>query len=92
MAFFASCQYRVRDVICLPAVPMAASYAPQGQYLVGPALYPLWRVLEGSPLLYYVCAFNPFTHAVEWMRFALYGKDAGTPIKAGRRVQRPSDN
>ena len=38
------------------------------------ALYPLWRVLEGSPLLYYVCLFNPFTHAVELVRFALYGK------------------
>jgi energy-coupling factor transporter ATP-binding protein EcfA2 len=24
-----------------------------------------------------VARFNPFTHAVEWMRFALYGKDAG---------------
>src|SRR4029077_18046284 len=26
-------------------------------------LYPLWLVLEGSPLLYYVCLFNPFSHA-----------------------------
>lgn len=26
---------------------MAASYAPQGQYLVGPALYPLWRLVTG---------------------------------------------
>jgi ABC-2 type transport system permease protein len=36
------------------------------------ALYPLWRVQEGSPALYYVCQFNPFTHAVELIRFALY--------------------
>ena len=27
----------------------------------------------GVPL----ASFNPFTHAVEWMRFALYGKDPG---------------
>ena len=43
-------------------------------FFASSALYPLWRVLEGSPLLYYVCAFNPFTHAVELIRFALYGK------------------
>jgi ABC-2 type transport system permease protein len=36
------------------------------------ALYPLWRVRESSPLLYYVCELNPFTHAVELTRFALY--------------------
>src|SRR5262249_1258144 len=36
------------------------------------ALYPLWRVREASPLLYYVCELNPFTHAVELVRFALY--------------------
>ena len=27
---------------------------------------------EGSPFLYYVCELNPFTHAVELIRFALY--------------------
>ena len=43
-------------------------------FFASSALYPLWRVLEGSPLLYYVCLFNPFTHAVELVRFALYGK------------------
>ena len=41
-------------------------------FFASSALYPLWRVLEGSPLLYYVCQFNPFTHAVELIRFALY--------------------
>jgi ABC-2 type transport system permease protein len=25
-------------------------------------------------MLYYVCLLNPFTHAVELVRFALYGK------------------
>src|SRR5207245_1831786 len=43
-------------------------------FFASSALYPLWRVQEGSPMLYYVCLFNPFTHAVELIRFALYGK------------------
>ena len=38
------------------------------------ALYPLWKLREGgSELLYYVSLANPFTHAVELIRFALYG-------------------
>jgi ABC-2 type transport system permease protein len=32
----------------------------------------LWRVKESSLLLYYVCQINPFTHATELIRFALY--------------------
>ena len=43
-------------------------------FFASSALYPLWRVQEGSPLLYYICQLNPFTHAVELIRFALYGK------------------
>jgi len=39
------------------------------------ALYPLWKLREGgSELLYYVALANPFTHAVELIRFALYGE------------------
>ncbi len=45
-------------------------------FFASSALYPLWRVQESSPLLYYVCEFNPFTHATEVIRFALYGKVA----------------
>ena len=41
-------------------------------YFASSALYPLWRVQESSPLLYRICQFNPFTHAVEFVRFALY--------------------
>src|SRR6201998_1801657 len=41
-------------------------------FFASSALYPLWRVKETSPLLYYICQFNPFTHAVELIRFALY--------------------
>ncbi len=38
------------------------------------ALYPLWRLREGgSELLYLVSLANPFTHAVELIRHALYG-------------------
>jgi ABC-2 type transport system permease protein len=41
-------------------------------FFASSALYPLWRVKEGSPVLYYICQVNPFTHAVELVRFALY--------------------
>jgi ABC-2 type transport system permease protein len=43
-------------------------------FFASSALYPLWRVKEASLLLYYVCQANPFTHAVELIRFALYGR------------------
>jgi ABC-2 type transport system permease protein len=43
-------------------------------FFASSALYPLWRVKEGSPVLYYICQINPFTHAVELVRFALYGE------------------
>jgi ABC-2 type transport system permease protein len=43
-------------------------------FFASSALYPLWRVQEASPVLYYLCQLNPFTHAVELVRFALYGK------------------
>jgi ABC-2 type transport system permease protein len=43
-------------------------------FFASSALYPLWRVKEGSPGLYWVCQINPFTHAVELIRFALYGQ------------------
>jgi len=43
-------------------------------FFASSALYPLWRVQEGSPMLYYLCQLNPFTHAVELIRFALYDR------------------
>jgi ABC-2 type transport system permease protein len=47
-------------------------------YFLSTALYPLWKLEEsGARWVYEVARFNPFTHAVEWMRFALYGKDPG---------------
>jgi len=49
-------------------------------FFASSALYPLWRVREASPLLYYICQFNPFTHAVELIRFALYGQLNATAL------------
>jgi ABC-2 type transport system permease protein len=38
------------------------------------ALYPLWKLREsGSEYLYWISMANPFTHAVEMIRFTLYG-------------------
>jgi len=43
-------------------------------FFLSSALYPLWRMRESSELLWQVCAVNPFTQAVELLRFALYGQ------------------
>jgi ABC-2 type transport system permease protein len=42
-------------------------------FFASSALYPLWRIKEGSLVLYHIARFNPFSHAVELIRFALYG-------------------
>ena len=41
-------------------------------FFLSTALYPLWKMAEASPLLRQICALNPFTHAVELIRFTLY--------------------
>lgn len=47
-------------------------------YFMSTALYPLWKLEEsGAQWVYQLARFNPFTHAVEWLRFALYDKDPG---------------
>jgi ABC-2 type transport system permease protein len=47
-------------------------------YFISTALYPLWKLEEsGAGWVYQLARVNPFTHAVEWMRFALHGKDPG---------------
>ncbi len=43
-------------------------------FFLSTALYPLWRMAESSVLLRDICALNPFTHAVELIRFALYAQ------------------
>jgi len=47
-------------------------------YFLSTALYPLWKLEESGALwVYRIAQWNPFTHAIEWFRFALYGKDPG---------------
>jgi len=44
-------------------------------FFMSPALYPLWKLQEsGAEVVYQISRFNPFTHAVELVRFALYGQ------------------
>jgi ABC-2 type transport system permease protein len=43
-------------------------------FFASSALYPLWRVKEASPSVYWISEVNPFTHATELIRFALYGR------------------
>jgi ABC-2 type transport system permease protein len=43
-------------------------------FFASSALNPLWRVKESSLWLYRIYSANPFTHAVELIRFAMYGK------------------
>ncbi|KXF77813.1 multidrug ABC transporter permease [Paramesorhizobium deserti] len=49
-------------------------------YFASSALYPLWRVQEASPLLHKICLLNPFTYAVELIRFAFYGQIEWTSL------------
>ncbi|MHA3915295.1 ABC transporter permease [Halovulum sp. GXIMD14793] len=41
-------------------------------FFASSALYPLWRMKDSSVILHEICRFNPFTYAVELIRFALY--------------------
>jgi ABC-2 type transport system permease protein len=43
-------------------------------FFASSALYPLWRIEESSLVLHWICIANPFTYAVELIRFALYGR------------------
>ena len=57
-------------------------------FFLSSALYPLWRMRESSEILWGISAANPFTHAVEAVRFALHGEVAvaATLIVAGLTV------
>ena len=46
-------------------------------FFLSSALYPLWKMRESSEWLYWLCALNPFSHAVEMVRFALYERFNG---------------
>ncbi len=41
-------------------------------FFTSSALYPLWRMQQASLPIYWLAQCNPFTHAVELIRFALY--------------------
>jgi ABC-2 type transport system permease protein len=43
-------------------------------FFASSALYPLWLVQQSSPVVYTICRLNPFTYAVELIRFALYAE------------------
>ncbi|KQS83273.1 MULTISPECIES: ABC transporter permease [unclassified Rhizobium] len=49
-------------------------------FFLSSALYPLWKMAEASPRLRDLCALNPFTHAVELIRFSLYAKGNATAL------------
>ncbi|MEM8789272.1 MAG: ABC transporter permease [Pseudomonadota bacterium] len=49
-------------------------------FFLSSALYPLWKMAESSELLHDICAANPFTHAVELIRFALYAQWNGPAL------------
>lgn len=42
-------------------------------FFMSTALYPLWKLQESSQWLYKLAEYNPFSQAVELIRFALYG-------------------
>ena len=44
-------------------------------FFISTALYPLWKLEEsGAEVVFQLASYNPFTHAVELIRFALYGQ------------------
>jgi ABC-2 type transport system permease protein len=46
-------------------------------FFISSALFPLWRIRDLSYLFYQFCQYNPFTYAVELIRFALHGQFYG---------------
>lgn len=43
-------------------------------FFMSTALYPLWKIKESSLLLHTLASYNPFSQAVELIRFSLYGQ------------------
>ena len=41
-------------------------------FFLSSALYPLWKMREANEWLFWICSVNPFTYAVELVRYALY--------------------
>ncbi len=51
-------------------------------FFLSTALYPLWKMQESSAVLAEICRFNPFSSAVELIRFSLYGAFAPIALAA----------
>lgn len=51
-------------------------------FFASTALYPLSRLADANGVLLEVARFNPFSHAVELIRFALYGRIDATALVA----------
>lgn len=49
-------------------------------FFLSSALYPIWQIEESSALLATLCRLNPFTHAVELIRFALHLQPNGAAL------------
>ncbi|WP_020649790.1 ABC transporter permease [Solimonas variicoloris] len=50
-------------------------------FFLSSALYPLWKLQEsGATWVWWLARFNPFTHAVELIRYALYGRLNGEAL------------
>ena len=49
-------------------------------FFLSSALYPIWKMRESSDWLALLCQWNPFTHAVEAIRFAFYGQFNATAL------------
>lgn len=50
-------------------------------FFLSTALYPLWKIEEsGAQWIYALTRFNPFTHAIEALRFSLYGQVEPTSL------------
>ena len=44
-------------------------------FFLSSALYPLWKLREaGVQVIFHIANWNPFSHAVELIRFAAYGE------------------
>ena len=50
-------------------------------FFLSTALYPLWKFEEsGAQWIYLLARLNPFTHAIEALRFSLYGQIEPTSL------------
>jgi ABC-2 type transport system permease protein len=50
-------------------------------FFLSTALYPLWKIEEsGAQWIYVLTSLNPFTHAIEALRFSLYGQIEPTSL------------